>query len=298
MASFGLIGLAGGVGGEMVKQADREIESAGKMDFERWRMGVLNEMKMQEEARAEQRDIRGEQRKVATSDMLRRQQVERIGTKAGELADQAVTQKRGLVQSGIADQEAWTPEQQATVDQSLARDKQAIEGDTKTRTQAAIATGDISPKDAATLDQKSEADLTRLMLGEQRNQTMALIASGHDDTRKLVAGMAAAAKRDGSSKEDRVLVHQFLAQFDRKIAGNQSEIRSLRASLKNSFDPKDQADIKAQISDLEAANRNLEKAQMSYASDSGIKVPKVEEAPAPAPAAGGKPWEKYGRQGK
>jgi len=123
-----------------------------------------------------------------------------------------------------------------------------------------------------------------------------------------VAGMAAASKRDSSSKEDRVLVHQFLAQFDRKISGNQAEIRSLRASMKNSFDEEEKKGIQSQIAELETANRNLEKAQMQYAKDSGVKVPEVAStpAPAPSPAAGGgaKPWEKYrtpaagGRSGK
>jgi hypothetical protein len=134
------------------------------------------------------------------------------------------------------------------------------------------------------LDQRSEADMTRLMLGEQRLQTMAQIAAGHDDTRKLVAGMVAATKKDSANKEDRVLVHQFLAQFDRKISGNQAEIRSLRGSLKNNYDDAEKASIQEQIKELESANKNLEAAQMQYAKDSGIKVPTVEK-PAETPKA-------------
>lgn len=229
-------------------------------------------------------DTKGDARKMQLADDARKEQVARVDAKAGELADESVGQKRGLIDSNIADRSAWTPEQQAAVDQSLAADRKGLMDDPKVRTKAAVATGDISPKDAANLDQRSEADLTRLMLGEQRTQTMALIASGHDETRKLVAGMVAASKKDNANKEDRVLIHQFLGQFDRKISNNQSEIRSLRSSLKNNYDDADKASVMDQIRELEAANKNLEKAQMQYARDSGIKVPTVaEEPPAPKP---------------
>jgi hypothetical protein len=239
-------------------------------------------------------DAAGEKRKIALADQARTDQTARIDAKAAQLAEPLVAQKRGLIDANITDRSSWTAEQQAAVDQSLGNDRKGLMDEPKLRAKAAVATGDISPKDAATLDQRSEADLTRLMLGEQRNQTMALIASGHDDTRKLVAGMAAAAKKDGANKEDRVLVHQFLGQFDRKISGNQSEIRSLRASLKGNFDEDEKSGILDQIRELESANKNLEKAQMQYAKDSGVKVPTVAEDK-PAPAAAPKPWEKYGK---
>jgi hypothetical protein len=72
-------------------------------------------------------------------------QVSRIDAKAGELAESSLAPKRGLIDSGIVDRGNWTPEQQAAVDQSLALDKQQVKADPKTRTDAAIATGDISP---------------------------------------------------------------------------------------------------------------------------------------------------------
>jgi hypothetical protein len=284
MASFGLIGMAGGIGGEMVKQADEERKLSNEKDFATWRMNVLNELRIQEEGRAETRQINAEQRKIKNDDQVRKDQVGRIDAGVGKLADVEVGKKRGLVQAGIADPDSWSAEQQAAVDQSLSNDKTALVNNPKLRTQAAVSSGDISPKDAAVLDQRSEADMTRLMLGEQRLQTMAQIAAGHDDTRKLVAGMVAATKKDSANKEDRVLVHQFLAQFDRKISGNQAEIRSLRGSLKNNYDDAEKASIQEQIKELESANKNLEAAQMQYAKDSGIKVPTVEK-PAETPKA-------------
>jgi hypothetical protein len=162
---------------------------------------------------------------------------------------------------------------------------------TKARTRAAIESGDISPKDAATLDQKGEADLTKLMLGDQRMQTMSLIASGHDETRKLVAGMMAASRRANADKEDRVIVHQFLSQFDRKITENGKEIRSLRNSLGNVTKKEDKQSIMSQIGDLQVQNQRLSKAQIEYARDAGVKVPSMDpegdgNPPAPAPAPG------------
>jgi hypothetical protein len=62
MASFGLIGMAGGIGGEMVKQADEERKTAANRDFETWRMEVLQSYKIGEEQRAETRAIAGEKR--------------------------------------------------------------------------------------------------------------------------------------------------------------------------------------------------------------------------------------------
>lgn len=142
------------------------------------------------------------------------------------------------------------------------------------RTKAAIKTGDINPKDAAVINQRGEADLTRLMLGDQRAQTMAQIAAGHDDTRKLVAGMMASAKRDGADKEDRVIVHQFLTQFDRKIQVNESEIKSLRAMTKDPLlPPEEKKSLQDQIAELQKANKNLTTAQYDYAKASGVKLP-------------------------
>ncbi|MES3041789.1 MAG: hypothetical protein V4730_11660 [Pseudomonadota bacterium] len=97
-----------------------------------------------------------EEMKAMSANRERTDQVARIDTAAGKIADTAVEGKRGLINSGIADKGSWTPEQQAAVDQSLGIDKAKVVADPKTRTQAAIATGDISPKDAAGMDSRAE----------------------------------------------------------------------------------------------------------------------------------------------
>lgn len=115
---------------------------------------------------------RGDRRKVElaeeSAERSRTGQVARIDAKAGELADSAVGEKRGLIDAGIADRSLWTAEQQATVDQSLANDRKAMLDDPKTRTKAAVATGDIDPKTMATLDQKGEALTYKLAYERER----------------------------------------------------------------------------------------------------------------------------------
>ena len=93
-------------------------------------------------------------------DAQRTAQNGRIDAMEGEMVQPAIDQKRGAINSGIEDQSNWTPEQQSAVDQSLALDKSKAVADPRLRTQAAIATGDIDPKTAATLT--SQADIQQM----------------------------------------------------------------------------------------------------------------------------------------
>lgn len=113
--------------------------------------------------------IAEEDRAISNSNKLREQQVSRIDgaakTMAGKYADEtAIPKKRGEVESGIADRGNWTPDQQAAVDQSLQGDRESIvqgmSADPRIRTKAAISTGDIDPKTAATLT--SSADIQQM----------------------------------------------------------------------------------------------------------------------------------------
>ena len=106
--------------------------------------------------------------KMSLGEQQRTAQVGRIDEAAGKIAEPAIAQKRGIIQGGIADPTAWTPEQQAAVDQSLAGDKQQAMADPKTRTQAAIATGDIDPKSAAVLGQKDDSLMYKTLYEQSR----------------------------------------------------------------------------------------------------------------------------------
>ena len=114
------------------------------------------------------------------ADLMRTQQAGRIDAATGKIADTAVEAKRGIVNSQIADPASWTAEQQGAVDQSLALDRNAAMIDPKTRTQAAVSTGDITPKEAATL-----ADSERRL----------------DSAENTAAARAAAAERESGRKE-------------------------------------------------------------------------------------------------
>lgn len=150
---------------------------------------------------------------VRTAEKARTDQVARIDAKAGELAGVAADKKRGLIDSGIVDRSSWTPEQQAAVDQSLALDKEAAARDPKLRTEAAIATGDISPKDAAVLTQKDDAALYKILWEKEREDRRdARFTEQQDrmDARQqaqqaaafelLDKRLAASAKKDGEGK--------------------------------------------------------------------------------------------------
>lgn len=140
------LSAAGYAGGEMYARgalADQQADIQAKRDA---RLAALQE----------ESGIRTENRAVARADQQRTAQTSRIDAAAGSIAEKAVEPKRGLINSRIEDKESWTPEQQAAVDQSLGLDKAKVAADPKTRTQAAIATGDISPKDAATMDSRAE----------------------------------------------------------------------------------------------------------------------------------------------
>lgn len=124
-------------------QADSEIEGRSKLAQQAADIQL-------------ERDRRLEELKTKSGDAQRVAQVQRIDAESGNIAEKAIAPKRGLINAGIADPSTWTPEQQAVVDQSLAADKEKVLADPNTRTRAAIATGDISPKDAATMDSRSE----------------------------------------------------------------------------------------------------------------------------------------------
>jgi hypothetical protein len=104
---------------------------------------------------------------LANSD--RNAQYDRVNSAAGQIADEALAPKRGLIDAGIVDKSTWTAEQQAVVDQSLTADRNKLVTDPRIRTQAAINTGDIGPKDAALLTQKDDAQIYK-QLWEQTKE--------------------------------------------------------------------------------------------------------------------------------
>lgn len=222
-----------------------------------------------------------EEAKQQLAERVRKQKASDIQSEVGKIADQQATQ-RFQTQDESADTAGddygnEVKRANGFIGQAQDDARKNFQPTGKDLLRASINAGYENPDKLATIESSegkaSEANLTKMMLGDQRAQTMAMIAAGHDQTRQLVAGMMAASKKDGASKEDRVIVHNFLQQFDRKIANNESEIKSLRGTLKNVFDEKEKADIQQQITDLQTANKNLTSAQYEYARQSGVNVP-------------------------
>lgn len=101
-----------------------------------------------------ERAKRLEEFKQMLQDRSRQAQVARIETATGTIADQAVADKRGVIESGIVDRSAWTQEQQNVVDQQLATDRNAVASDPRTKLIAMSKTGDLSAKDEVLMDRE------------------------------------------------------------------------------------------------------------------------------------------------
>lgn len=94
MASLGLIGAIGGVGGEMVKQADREVEMGAKRDFEKWRLEVMQAYKIGDEQRAEARTIDAEKRGLVSRAQERKNIVDETVENAPRLREVKVGDRK------------------------------------------------------------------------------------------------------------------------------------------------------------------------------------------------------------
>lgn len=185
------LSAAGYAGGKMYAQSDMEDQRAAIQAERDLRLAELQE----------QSGIRKENRAVALADQQRTDQVARIDAAAGSIADKAIEPKRGLIHSNIADPSAWTPEQQAAVDQSLGMDKTKVAADPQTRMRAAIATGDISPKDAATMDSRSEIAQMKNDAYLQNVQAKLDMAGDRLEMAKTIATIRAAGGGSGDGKD-------------------------------------------------------------------------------------------------
>lgn len=186
------LSAAGYAGGEMYARGAIEDQRA---TIQAERDARLTELQ-------EQSGIRAENRAVVRADQQRTAQTSRIDAAADSIADKAVEPKRGLINSRIEDKSTWTAEQQAAVDQSLAGDKAKVASDPKTRTQAAIATGDIAPKDAATMDSRAEIAAAKNDAYLQNVQAKLDMAADKLDMAKTIATIRAASGGSNSDGKD------------------------------------------------------------------------------------------------
>lgn len=244
-----------------------------------------------------------EEFKATLANRERTAQTERIDAAAGRLAEVEVGKKRGIIASNIADPTAWTPEQQAAVDQSLALDKQSAVADPKLRTQAAIQTGDIDPKTAATLTQKDDAALYKAMWEQSkedgRNQRAdARIAAQQESSDKRLAYLFAALEKRGDRKAGADTAKealQFLEGSRKEIQSEAQNTRALyQAQLKDasrSERAKIEADFAPKFAEIERKRNEIEEDYGHVRERVGLpaRTPKPaapNPAPAPSPAPG------------
>jgi hypothetical protein len=246
-----------------------------------------------------------EQFKVDTANQQREAQASRIATAAGGIADQQVGAKRSVIMSGMGDASTWTPEQQAVVDQSLANDRQSIMNAPSTRTQAAIATGDISPTEAAKLASASEINQMKLdsllQRAQDRNATMQQIADAKTEAMKYgyELRLQAAQEKRLNGKIDSATTRMLITSEDANIRASTSQLNMLNNQLQNTNPTKGgqpnpaYESIKTQMEELRGEIAESKKRKLDLFKGLNI-VPKDEgddegdtptPSPAPAPAS-------------
>jgi hypothetical protein len=233
-------------------------------------------------------------------------QVSRIDAKASELADSSLAPKRGLIDSGIVDRSSWTPEQQAAVDQSLALDKDKAVRDPKTRTDAAIATGDISPKEAATIErddrrldatEKANALKERLeMLREEGRNARAERSAELQDKRLSVMlelgekRLEAAGKKTGEAATTKEVL-SFLDGSRKELASDAQNLRQLYQAEIKEASPSKRKEIEAtyapRFAEVERKRGLIEQDYNAVRAKVGL-APRADGAP-PAAAPAGTP---------
>lgn len=122
---------------------------------------------------------------ASTADKARTESVARIDAKTGELADAQLAPKYG-------DVSARSPEQQDRLSATKADERRGLMDAPALRTRAAIATGDINPKDAAVLTQKDDAALYKILWEREREDRKDTRTSESEDRKdaRLNAQMA------------------------------------------------------------------------------------------------------------
>lgn len=273
----------------------RGLSAAGYAAGDLFAKQALQEQSSDLELNRQQRLLEFKQAlEEGATDRARTQQTARIDAKAGELADEKLAPKRGLIDAGITDRENWTPEQQAAVDQSLEMERQAARKDPKTRMNAAIATGDISPKDAATLTQKDEALLYKALWEQSKedgrnNRADARLTAMQEASDKRLAYLFASLEKKGARGQDGT--REALAFLDGSRKEIQSEAQNLRQLYQAQIKDKSKGEIAKidaeytpKFAEIERKRAMIEEDYNHVRERVGLPARgKAEPAPAPAP---------------
>lgn len=207
-------------------------------------------IQLERDKRLEEAGIRTEDRAVARADKQRTDQVTRVEEAAKAIVDKEIESKRGLINSRIGDKSTWTEEQQAAVDQALEAEKNQMSADGRTREKAAIATGDIAPKDAATIDREQrrldsadKAAAQKAVSDERRDATQRYIAELRDDTaQKRIEALLKKTGKDSTGTKEAL---SFIDGVRKDLASEASNLKAMySAELSSEIMPEEQKKIK------------------------------------------------------
>jgi hypothetical protein len=226
------------------------------------------------------------------ADQQRLQQSSRIDAAAEKITAPQIEAKRGLINSGISDTSAWTPEQQAAVDQSMSLDKTKAIQDPSVRNQAAVMTGDIAPKDAASMASRVEINQLKmdslLQRAEDKNATSEKLANIRADAMMASTQLRvdAANQRATNGKIDTATGRMLITSEDANIRASTSQLQMLNSQFKDMRPTKDGKpnpvydDMASQMDDIRDSIKVSQDNKASYLKTMGLmKDPGEKVAP-------------------
>jgi hypothetical protein len=250
--------MVGGIGGEMVKQADEERKMAANRDFETWRMQVLQSYKIGDENRAETRAIAGE--------------------------------KRGLVNRAT--------ERQTIVDETVANAPKLREvkvGDRKAEKLAEYDPDVMAARiDAESTSARAKADVDRETLTDQGNDPAYVAAIRRIAQAKHVEGLGSVAQAELA----RMGIKEKQANLDMILRFEQATDPAEKTKIKESLTvrgiikPGEYDMEKVTESEVDDFGNVVKKTERTQR-----RRPDAKPTDKPGGKGGGKPWEKYGSTG-
>ncbi len=272
----GFRGLIGGLAQGGIDMLDRGMKQDAELEREKRQNEMTIESEKRRDAAAMAREGSMLRLRATLENEQRTAQAGRIDTAAGAIADQATGKTQALVGAGIADREAWTPEQQAAVDQSIAIDKKALISDPMTRVKAAGMTGDLRADQVATVELNEARGAREEKKGDQRyeveNKKLDQQIKHQDATLAETIKHNRALEANSANKADK-LSPAAKAQLEIAANGVQSAhkeesiaARSLDAALRSTeMDPdKKKADIALARAEFASAKNAVANANAKY----------------------------------
>ena len=254
---------AGQVADQRISRYSAEMVAEQRDLAEQAKEARIEEMYNRRDAAAEGRQVSAEGRQAAAVDKARTGAVSRVDAASEIIADERVAQTRAQVEAGIPNRSAWTPEQQAAVDQSLALDRKGLIGASDVREQAARNTGDITPQQAASADaEKSRLEAANKRVDAQdasTNRRLDITEAWNkkqDEIRNRLAGIQEARLSRMEGKEgarlDKAELNsnrQALQSVLKDIGTQEDKLQVLAAGL---LDPAQKDVIQKQLKSLDA----------------------------------------------